>query len=203
MITPDEPWCSGPVLPESESPDMMLDDDLWCSDPILLESVMPADHRWCIRRMVPPESGSSMKLPEPRGMDPYDAEEETTNWGSAKPEEEPSIRSMLKSVDETEKKNPMPDESKAAAEDGGKKRRKKVMVTVSKEHIEYMMEHPLPSPYKPPSDPLFCPLFREALDMLAAKQEAAFKEQERIIEDFLAMGYAQKEYEVADDDEEV
>jgi hypothetical protein len=213
MITPDPglilpesesvppyQWCSGLVLPESESAeekmippdpwsvDMMLD-DLWpCPDPMLMDSEEDDTLTWAIHRMVLPESGSRMILPE-RGMDPY-AEEEWrwSKWESEHPEKERSIRSMLESLEldeAAEKMKAMPDESislvgdavhKAKAAEVGK-RRKKVMVTVSQEHIDYMMEHPLPPPYKPIGT-ITCSMFREALDMCVASQEAKFKERE-------------------------
>jgi hypothetical protein len=166
---PPYQWRSGLVLPESESAeekmippdpwsvDMMLD-DLWtCPDPmILMDSEEDDTLTWAVHRMVLPESESRLILPE-RGMDDPYAEEVWSKSESEHPEKERSIRSMLESLELDEAAETMPDESISlvgdavpnakAAEVG--KRRKKVMVTVSQEHIDYMMEHPLPPPYKP------------------------------------------------------
>jgi hypothetical protein len=156
--------------------------------------VIPGD-MLTVSRMVLPESES--------GMDPNavgSMEEMTLEH----PEKQPSIRSMLESLelDEPEKMNPMPDETISLvpkAAEGGK-RMKKVWITLSQEYIDYIKEHPVRMPFKPVD--ALCSSFIEIIDRCVARQEAEYNERERILEDYALHGFALKEYEVTDDEEE-
>jgi hypothetical protein len=193
-------------MSESESDDIMLD-DIWRSRPSLMdfgEPVIPGD-TLTIWRMVLPESES--------GMDPkaVGSKEEMTKWGLEHPEKQSIIGSMLESLElnEAEKmkaKNPMPDESISFVADAvpkaaeGGKRMKKVWIALSQEYIDYIREHPVPMPFKPVD--ALCSSFVAIIDKFVARQEAEYKERERILKDYDLYGYALKEYEVTDDEEE-
>jgi hypothetical protein len=154
-----------------------------------------------------PDDMLTVVLPESEsGMDPNvvgSMEEMTLEH----PEKQPSIRSMLESLElnEAEKmksKNPMPDESISLvpkAAEGGK-RMKKVWIALSQEYIDYIKEHPVPMPFKRVD--ALCSSFIEIMDMCVDRQEAKYKERERILKDYDLYGFALKEYEVTDDEEE-
>jgi hypothetical protein len=155
---------------------------------------------------IPNDMLTVMVFPESEsGMDPGSKEEMALEH----PEKEPSIRSMLESLELDEagkmkaKKNPMPDDESTSlvpkAAEGGK-RMKKVWIALSQEYIDYIKEHPVRMPFKRVDS--LCSSFTEIMDRCVDRQEAAYKERERILKDYDLYGFALKEYEVTDDEEE-
>jgi hypothetical protein len=158
---------------------------------------------------VIPDDMLTVWLPESEsGMDP-NAEGSKEEMTLEHPEKEPSIRSMLESLELNEaekmkaKKNPMPDDESTSlvpkAAEGGK-RMKKVWIALSQEYIDYIKEHHVRMPFKRVD--ALCSSFIEIMDMCVARQEAEYDERERILEDYALHGFALKEYEVTDDEEE-